>query len=263
MAASYQAPEGWLNWEWTQPLNPGRFSEASPFWEVYANQYAADGSENQLIAGLSHSVPESFLREYFVKNGYKDSPKLDYLIEQQKKLAMKDSASPKGGMASDPSTYMSKYSQALQKRLSSDFKKNMGEYSARGKANLRDQSQQLLDNDFGQIDENANSRGLLYSGKRQSARAGAAANRASELGTATTAFEQNLGDTDRKLSQASYASDINSLLQQQDLNSIASGAFYNKLQQDAANSAAMIGGLGQLGAGVGMMTGATTAKGKS
>jgi hypothetical protein len=253
---NYTKPEGWVD---------------SPFWETYAANFANDGSEDQLAAALSHAVPEEWLKGYKTPWDFEsDTFRRDagYGSGTAFEDARRKGKNPNDAAATvkrieDPNAIMSSYSQALQKRLKDDFSKNQGSYLDRGKASLRDQSQQALESDFGTIDENANARGLLYSGKRQSAKAAAAAQKASDLGAATTQFEQGLADTGRAVNNADYASDINSLLQQQDLNSIASGAFYNKLQNDLVGTEGMVQGLGSLGQGGGSFLGSMTAKKKA
>lgn len=255
MAGNYTKPQGWVE---------------SPFWETYAANFAGDGSENQLIAALTHSAPQSFLDSYKTPFGY-ESDAFKRSDGYGSGIAFQD-AYVRGNSAADASQrvkrvedregVMSRYSQMLQKKLREDYQKNQKSYLDRGKANLREQSQMALDDDFSTIDENANSRGLLYSGKRQTARSGAAAQRANELGSATTGYEQQLADTGRQLNSSDISSDINSLLQQQDLNSIASGAFYNKLQNDLLGSQSMVQGLGSLGSGVGSFAGSMAAKKK-
>jgi hypothetical protein len=245
---AYTKPEGWSE---------------SPFWETYALNFANDGSDDQLAAVLSHSVPQSFLDSYKSSlpgvNGGSVNPYWDALMDAKKKGGGKVGAdfTQKSQELStgDTSGFVNRYSQALQKRLADDFNKNQQSYLERGRANLRGQSQQALNDDFSTIDENMSARGLLRSGKRAAAKAAAAAQRAGDLGAATTQFEQGLADEGRAVNNASYSSDINSLLQQQDLNSIASGAFYNKLQNDLTGTAGMIQGLGSLGQGLGSFGG--------
>lgn len=243
--ANYTKPEGWVE---------------SPFWEAYAQSFSEDGSEQQIAAALSQSAPEEWLNKFFADN------RLDKMSEswrnQNAKNYIPNPASRPVSRFKDKGQVLSTYSQTLQKRLADNFNKNQKSYADRGKANLRDQSQQVLEDEQRAIDENMNARGLLRSGKRSSARASAAAQKAGELGAATTQFEQDLADTGRSINNASFASDINSLLQQQDLNSIASGAFYNKLENDIGNTAGMIQGLGAAGAGGGSFTGSMLARNK-
>ena len=49
MAGNYTKPQGWVE---------------SPFWETYAANFANDGSENQLIAALTHSAPQEWVDSY-------------------------------------------------------------------------------------------------------------------------------------------------------------------------------------------------------
>ena len=245
MAGNYTKPQGWVE---------------SPFWETYAANFANDGSENQLIAALTHSAPQDWVDSY--KRPIGNDTDAFYNDAMTHGAENSGAALRRREKVNDSSGLMNNYSQTLQKRLREDFKKNQKSYLDRGKANLREQSQMALDDDFSTIDENANSRGLLYSGKRQSARANAAAQRSDEAGKATSALEQQLLDTGRQLNSADFSSDINSLLQQQDLNSIASGAFYNKLQSDLLGSESLVKGLGSLGGGVGSFAGSMAAKKK-
>lgn len=252
---AYTKPQGWSE---------------SPFWETYAANFANDGSDEQLAAAMSKSVPDSWLKDYKTpfseeSDAFRRSAEYGSGIafqDARARGANPDQAAAKVRGVQDRSSLLNRYSQALQKRIKDDFEQNRKSYFDRGTAGLRGQSEQALNDDFAGIDESANSRGLLYSGKRQSARTGAAAARSNELRNAVSNYEKQLSDTSRHLADADFSSDINSLLQQQDYNSIASGAFYQKLRDDATQAQQMIEGAGSVGQGLGSLGGTATAKKK-
>lgn len=236
----------------------------SDYWSMYASSFAQDGSDDQLIAAMTKSVPEAWLKA----NGFTDA---DTLPDLEKNQLFKPGSGYRGvsadGLNRDSSHYMDMYSRGLQTRLRNDFKNSKKGIENQGVANLRDQSQDALSQDLKGIDADANSRGLLFSGKREAARGAAAAARSNELGQVAGDFSRGLSDTERQLNSDVFSSEMDSAFKQADLNDIMSGNFYNKMQRDLGttkNQAQAAIGLGDgLGDGLGSLSGALASRMKN
>lgn len=234
--AKYQSPAGW---------------KSSGYWSVYADQFAQDGSEDQVIAALTRSVPEQWLRDRGIGDdqAWADAPN---------KTTMSDIIMAQGIKKANEKPedyYLGNYAKSLQKRLRDNFQKNKPNLENQGVANLRAETEDALQSDFKNVDANANARGLLYSGKRDAGRAAAANQRATELGKSVNDFTQGLADTERNLNSDVITSDIGSALQTADINDIMSNAFYNKLERGIQSDRQQAAAAGALGGGVGSFIG--------
>lgn len=224
----------------------------SDYWSLYASQFAQDGSDDQLIAAMTKSVPEQWLKA----NGFADADTLPDLTKNQLFAPGKARPSQPGGLDRDENYYMDMYSRGLQSRLRNDFKKNRKVMEDQGIANLRDQYEDVLGEDIGAVDADASARGLLYSGVRTGNRARAAAARSNELGAAAGDYSRQLSDTERKLNSDVFSSEMDSAFKQADLNDIVSGNFYNKLNRDIGNTQGQAQAAMSLGDGIGSLSGA-------
>lgn len=235
--ASHSAPAGYV---------------PSDYWSMYASSFAEDGSEDQLIAALTKSVPDAWLK----KNGFADA---DTLPDLSKIQMLTKEAGYRGatqeGLDRGSDYYMDQFSRSLQKRLRNDFKKNRSGMEQQGVANLRGQAEDVLKNDLKGIDAEANSRGLLFSGKTDLAERNAAATRANELGQSTTGFVQGLGDMDRQINSDVFGSEIDKSFRQADLNDIMTGQFYKRLQRDVDATKGQALAAQNLGEGLGSFAG--------
>lgn len=225
---------------------------ASDYWSLYASQFAQDGSDDQLIAAMTKSVPEAWLKA----NGFADPDTLPDLTKNQLFAPGKARPSQPGGLDRDENYYLDMYSRGLQTRLRNDFKNSKKGIENQGVANLRDQSQDALSQDLKGIDADANSRGLLFSGKREAARGAAAAARSNELGQVVGDFSRGLSDTERRLNSDVFSSEMDSAFKQADLNDIMSGSFYNKMQRDLGATQGQAQAAMSLGDGLGSFSGA-------
>lgn len=140
---------------------------------------------------------------------------------------------------------------SLKKRLSGEFNQNYQNNLDQGKANLRESKQTELDDAFRDIDRNANQRGLLFSGKRDSSRAQTAAQKAGELGSATTGYENSLQDMRRNLNSDVIDSDIEQTLNASSLGDLAQDDYYSALKRKLAKQT----GNYELAAQIGSVTG--------
>lgn len=242
--AKYTAPPGYV---------------PSDYWSMYANSFAQDGSDEQLIAAMTHSVPQEWLK----KNGFVDPDTMPDPDLISGKLFSSDSgyrSTSQSDLDRGEDYFMGQYGKALTSRLRNDFKKNKAGMEAQGIANLRDQSQDALQDDFKGIDADANARGLLYSGKRQAARGAAAGARANELGQLATDFSQGLSDTERQLNSDVFGSEIQTAANQADINDILTGSFYNKLQRNLGQFEGQANSAASLGQGLGSISGALASR---
>lgn len=234
--AKYQTPAGW---------------KSSGYWSVYADQFAQDGSEDQVIAALTRAVPEQWLRDRGIGDdqAWSDAPN---------KTEMRDIIMAQGIKKANEKSedhYLGNYAKSLQKKLRDNFSKNRTSLERQGVANLRDQSEDALMSDFKNVDASANARGLLYSGKRDAARGAVAAQRSGELGQSINDFTEGLSDTERNLNSDVITSDITSALQSADINDIMSNAFYKKLEKGVQADQQQAQMAGSLGSGAGSFIG--------
>lgn len=239
--AAYGAPAGYTS---------------SNYWSLYANSFAEDGSDDQLIAALTKSVPDAWLKA----KGFTDP---DTLSEESLRNGTFQSGyrQPTAeGLDRGSDYYLDSYTKGLQSRLRNQFKNERKGMEAQGSANLRAGAEDALRNDFKGIDADANARGLLFSGKRQAAQSAAAAQRAVELGQATTDYLQSLGDMERNLNSDVFKSEIDSSVRQADINDLKTGAFYNKLRRSAGDSAAQAQAAQNFGSGLGSISGALSSR---
>lgn len=221
---------------------------------MYASSFAQDGSEDQLIAALTKSVPEAWLKA----NGFKDADTMPDPDATSGRIFRPESGyrpTSQQDLDRGADYYMDQFSRSLQKRLRNDFKKNRSGMEQQGVANLRGQAEDVLKNDLKGIDAEANSRGLLFSGKTDLARRNAAATRANELGQSTTGFVQGLGDMDRQINSDVFGSEIDKSFRQADLNDIMTGQFYKRLQRDVDATQGQAQAAQNLGQGLGSFAG--------
>lgn len=225
----------------------------SDYWSLYAAQFAQDGSDDQLIAAMTKSVPDAWLKA----SGFADPDTMGN-VDPNKNIFRNLPREWEGTPALDRGEdyYMNLYSRGLQSRLRNDFKNSKKGIENQGVANLRDQSQDALSQDLKGIDADANSRGILYSGKRQAARGAAAAARADELDQVVGDYSRQLSDTERQLNSDVFSSEMDSAFKQADLNDITSGNFYNKLQRDVGTTQNQAQAAIGLGDGLGSLSGA-------
>ena len=224
----------------------------SDYWSLYAASFAQDGSDDQLIAAMTKSVPDAWLKA----NGFDNADTLPDLTKNQMFAPGKFRPTEQSALDRSESDYMDMYSRNLQSRLRNDFKKNRKGMEDQGIANLRDQYQDALGEDIGAVDADASARGLLYSGVRTGNRARAAAQRANELGAAAGDYSRQLSDTERRLNSDVFASEMDSAFKQADMNDIVSGNFYNKLQRDLGATQGQAQAAMSLGDGLGSFSGA-------
>lgn len=242
--AAYSAPTGYT------PSN---------YWSMYASSFAQDGSEDQLIAALTKSVPDAWLKA----NGFVDADTMaDPALNNGQLFRAENGYRPtsQGDLDRTTDYYLENYTKGLQSRLRNQFKNERKGMEAQGSANLRANAEDALRNDFKGIDADANARGLLFSGKRKAAQSAGAAQRAGELGQATTDYLQSLGDMERNLNSDVFKSEIDSSVRQADLNDLQSGAFYNKLRRSAGDSAAQAQAAQNFGSGLGSISGALSSR---
>lgn len=229
----------------------------SDYWSMYASSFAQDGSDDQLIAAMTKSVPEAWLKA----NGFTDA---DTLPDLEKNQLFKPGSGYRGvsadGLNRDSSHYMDMYSRGLQTRLRNDFKNSKKGIENQGVANLRDQSQDALSQDLKGIDADANSRGLLFSGKREAARGAAAAARSNELGQVAGDYSRQLSDTERQLNSDVFLSEMDTAFKQADMNDILSGNFYNKMKNNSDMFAMEAQAANSLGKRLGNASGALKAR---
>lgn len=249
--ASYETPQGYKPSKW---------------WSFYAGAAAQDGSEDQLIAALTQSVPEQWLKERGIKDddslpGYNYIPGMNEQVPEGQKRLLEGTRWGSSDLPSDyldrsQDYYLNQYTRGLQNRLRDQFKREKKGMEEQGTANLRDQAQGALTNDFKSIDADANARGLLFSGQREAARGAAASQRAGELGQATTDYAQSLGDMERGINSDVFKSEMDSSLRQADMNDLMSGAFYNRMRRTSRDQAAQAQAAQSFGSGFGSLSGA-------
>lgn len=243
--ASHVAPSGYVN---------------SGFWSLYANAFAEDGSEDQLIAALTKSVPEQWLRERGIDtndnviNRDWHDPKMS--LKHPTLTTKKNVNWDRSTFDRTPDQFLDSYTKGLQTKLRNQFKSERKRMEAQGSANLRSMAEDRLGDEFKSIDAEANSRGLLYSGKRDSARASAASQKAGELGQATTDYLQSIGDMERGLNSDVFASELETSARQADINDLISGAFAKKLSNNIDTSRAQAKAAQNFGSGIGDLSGA-------
>lgn len=238
--ATHQAPAGYT---------------PSSYWSMYASSFAQDGSEDQLIAALTKSVPDAWLKA----NGFADPDTMPDPDSTSGKLFRPESGyRPTSQEDLDRGTdyYLESYTKGLQSRLRNDFKNQRKGMEAQGSANLRSTAEDALGDEFKSIDAGANSRGLLYSGKRDAARASAASQKAGELGQATTDYLQSISDMGRNLNSDIFASELETSARQADINDLVSGSFARKLSNNIDSSRAQAQAAQSLGSGIGDIGGA-------
>lgn len=238
--ATHQAPSGYT---------------PSSYWSMYASSFAQDGSEDQLIAALTKSVPEAWLKA----NGFKDADTMPDLDATSGRLFRPESGyRPTSQQDLDRGTdyYLDAYTKGLQSRLRNEFKNQRKGMEAQGSANLRATAEDTMSDDFKSIDGTLSSRGLLHSGKRDAAQARAAAQRSGELGQATTDYLQSIGDMERNLNSDVFASELESSARRADINDLVSGSFARKLSNNIDSSRAQAQAAQSLGSGIGDIGGA-------
>lgn len=223
----------------------------SDYWSLYASTFAEEGSEDQLIAALTRSVPQEWLK----KNGFTDPDTLPDLTNSDMFAPGKYRGGRQEDLDRGTDYYLESYTKGLQSRLRNDFKNQRKGMEAQGSANLRAGAEDALGDEFKSIDAGANSRGLLYSGKRDSARASAASQKASELGQSTTDYLQSIGDMERNLNSDVFNSELSTSVRQADLNDIMSGSLYNRMKNNFENSKLEAQAAQNLGQGIGSFAG--------
>lgn len=240
--ASHVAPSGYAN---------------SGFWSVYANAFAEDGSDDQLIAALTKSVPLEWLKARGIDENDNvadrdwNDPAQNFYKGIKKPVDWNRSNFDK-----TPDHFLDSYTKGLQSRLRNQFKSERKGMEAQGSANLRSIAEDGLGDEFKSIDAGANARGLLYSGKRDAARASVASQKAGQLGQATTDYLQSIGDMERGLNSDVFASELETSARQADLNDLVSGAFTRKLNNNIDTSRAQAQAAQQFGSGIGDFSGA-------
>lgn len=245
--AAYSPQQGWKN---------------TGYWQVYADLFAQPGSEDQLLAALTKSAPEQWLKERaigdddnFTDTAYWGTPGPK---PQNKHLYEGGDLSRLDHTPKGDDYYLDQYGKLLTNRLRNDFKKNRFGMEQQGVANLRDQSEDALKDQFRDIDEQANARGLLHSGIRQGTRARAAAQNAGEFRNSATDYLQSVADTERNLNSDVFSSEMNSALKTADMNELLSGAFYNRLQRNIDKTKGQAQAAQNIGSGIGSFLGSVT-----
>lgn len=223
--AAYQPPSGWV---------------PNQYWSAYAESFAGDGSEDQLIAALTGSVPQEWASRFMpnltggrVALRKKDSDEYDDEATRKFNDGISKSNSRFGGWQNaNAQNYMDTYSRALQNRLKNDFKSKKDAYRMAGTANLFAQADEATKDDFDSIDSNMNARGLLYSGLRDDARSKAAASRAGEARDMISGYENQLSDMESQLNSDVFGSEIQAAVNQADLNDITTQNLYRRMERN-------------------------------
>lgn len=102
------------------------------------------------------------------------------------------------------------YLKALQKRTADKYEQDLGRTIDEGKGLIQAKGRAALDDADRMTDQGMNSRGLLYSGKRQAEKEENAADIGSQVGAQAGEFEQGTRDRLRDLRADTIDSDINS-----------------------------------------------------
>lgn len=241
---AYDVPQGWT---------------PNKYWSAYAESFAQEGSDDQLIAALTGAVPEAWANRFMpnLTNGRvalrkEGSDEYDDEATRRFNEGIGKANSKFGGWQNASSQpYLDMYGRSLQNRLRNDFKKNRQGMEQQGIANLMDQTQDVIGDDFKAIDGNLSARGLLHSGKRDAAQSRAAAARAGELNKSVGDYVNQLSDTERNLNSDVFGAEINSAVNQASLNDIVTQSLFNRMkqkiggaQQDAQSAQGFGSGIG-------------------
>lgn len=147
------------------------------------------------------------------------------------------------------------YLKSLQKRVAKDFRDNLDKNITEGSGLIRAQGEQELDKRFKTVDRNANSRGLLYSGKRQAGREAEAADVAGAIGRKAGEFEQQQRDLARDLDSDVIQSDIQGAYNASAMKGLTNDQYAKKLSKELARKRENQAGITQLGDSISSLAG--------
>lgn len=232
---SQQAMDGWT---------------PSGFWSEWAEMFTDPGSEQRLIAAMTHAVPTDFYgKQVFGANGNPVGPDSGWAQEGNRRLAAKGNNQPAEDM------YMSEYGEALRKRLRDQYKAGMPDLKDRGVAIARDSKKSQLKDDFEDIDRDSSARGMYNSLDRQARRDKAAAQRSGELGAEVPGVLSGIDDQANAMDADIAQYDIGSKLKQANVRDVNSQAFFDRLKRDMLRDQERNKQMGSLFGGVGSAVG--------
>ena len=150
------------------------------------------------------------------------------------------------------------YLKALQKRVADKYEQDLGKTIDEGQGLITAKGKAALDSANRSSDQNMNSRGLLYSGKRQSAREMNAADIAGQVGQQAGEYEQGVRDKLGDLRADAIDSDINSAWNQSEIQGLTRDQYANKISNTLKRRMQNQEAMGTFSSGVAKVGGAAT-----
>jgi len=150
----------------------------------------------------------------------------------------------------------SNYLKALQKRVADKYEQDLGLTIDQGEAVIKAKGNQALDSANRQTDQNMNSRGLLFSGKRGAERDMNAADIAGQVGQQAGEYEQGARDKLSDLRADAIDTDINQAWNESEIKGLTNDQYANKLSNALKRRMQGQAAMGQFTQGVGKIGGA-------